>query len=221
MLYKISELSDLYADACIRDEYGELMFLSLYGRDTAIQQLLAAFSLKEGYGGLSGFRLTPANDGDGHAAEQVHVRSPDRLTKFSGRLPKENLFGNLVHTWIYDEALLKPDRSNKSAWLMLDEPFTQEARPRLLDGIWSLYKILSPVPLLDGWKEVVIRATQAQCVRFMEDGAYPPIGNVTAARVTLNDTFADDVSRMIQAHMIGLDGEETVYLEKARRQAAT
>ena len=216
MLYKISELSDLYADACIRDESGELMFLSLYGRDTAIQQLFAAFTLKESCGGMSGFRLTPVNDADGCSVEQVHVRSPDRLTKFSGRLPKDNLFGNLVHTWIYDAALLKPDRSTKTAWFMLDESFTPEARPRLLQGIWSLYKTLSPVPLLDSWRDVVIRATHAECVSFLEDSDHPPIGKVTAAKVMLTESFSDDVSRMVQAGMIGLNGEEEAYLEQAR-----
>ena len=44
MLFKLRELSDLFADACVRDEAGQLMFLSLYGRDTAIQQLLARLS---------------------------------------------------------------------------------------------------------------------------------------------------------------------------------
>ena len=159
-------VGDVIADACVRDESGKLMFLSLYGRDTAIQQLLAAFTLKETNGGISEFRLSTVTDDGVQTIERVEVGDPDRLTKFNGRLPKENLFGNLVHTWIYDEVLLKPDRSNKTAWLMLDEPFTTSSRPRLIQGIWSLYKTLSPVPLLDGWSEVVLRATQGECVSF-------------------------------------------------------
>ena len=216
MLYKLMELSDLYADACVRDESGKLMFLSLYGRDTAIQQLLAAFTLKEANGGIGEFRLSTVTDDGVQTIERVEVGDPDRLTKFNGRLPKENLFGNLVHTWIYDEVLLKPDRSNKTAWLMLDEPFTTSSRPRLIQGIWSLYKTLSPVPLLDGWSEVVLRATQGECVSFMENSAYPPLGNVSAVRVSLPASFADDISRMIQARMMGLEKEEVVFLERAR-----
>jgi hypothetical protein len=216
MLYQIMELSDLYADACVRDESGELMFLSLYGRDTAIQQLLAAFTLKANSGGLDHFRLLSVGDDGVQSIEKIQVGNPDRLTKYSGRLPKENLFGNLIHTWIYDTALLKPDRPNRTAWLMLDEPFTPKARPRLLQGIWSLYKQLSPVPLLDSWKEVVIRATQAECVSFMEGSNYPPIGKVASAKVFLPDSFAEDISRMVQAGMIGLEGEEVVFLEEAR-----
>jgi hypothetical protein len=216
MLYKLMELSDLFADACVRDESGKLMFLSLYGRDTAIQQLLAAFTLKDANGGISEFRLSTVTEDGVETIERVEVGDPDRLTKFNGRLPKENLFGNLVHTWIYDEALLKPDRSNKTAWLMLDEAFTTSSRPRLIQGIWSLYKTLSPVPLLDGWSEVVLRATQGVCVSFMENSNYPPLGNVSAVRVSLPASFADDISSMIQARMIGLEKEEVVFLERAR-----
>jgi hypothetical protein len=37
MLFKIKEVSDLMVDACLRNEAGELMFLSIYGRDTGLQ----------------------------------------------------------------------------------------------------------------------------------------------------------------------------------------
>jgi hypothetical protein len=53
-------------------------------------------------------------------------------------------------------------------------------------------------------------------VSFLEDSDYPPIGKVTAAKVMLTESFSDDVSRMIQAGMIGLNGEEEAYLEQAR-----
>ena len=86
----------------------------------------------------------------------------------------------------------------------------------LRGALWSLYKTLSPVPLLDSWRDVVMRATHAECVSFLEDSDHPPIGKVTAAKVLLTESFSDDVSRMVQAGMIGLNGEEAVYLEQAR-----
>ena len=216
MLFKLVELSDLYADACVRDESGNLMFLSLYGRDTAIKQFLAALTLKEGNGGLDSFKLS-AIDAGALSPDKVFVGNADRLKEFSGRLPKDNLFGNLVHTWIYDPALVQPDRSNKTGWLMVDEAFTAGARGALVQGIWSLYKTLSPVPLLDSWMEMVIRATKKDCVSFMQDCNYPPIGAITAARVTLQDTFPGVISSMVKAGMIGLNGEERDYLEQARK----
>lgn len=216
MLYKIMELSDLFADACICDETGELMLLSLYGRDTAVNQLFAAFELGDREGGFSSIRLL--NEGDG-TQRRISVQNTSRLTKFSGRLPRENLFGNLVHCWVYDPSIIKPDKAARSGWVMLDEPFSPAVRPRLLQAVWAMYKTLSPVPLLDSWQEVVIRATQEKCISFLDASSFPPIGMATAVRVNLPDSFKDDVSAMVQARMIGIEGEEVAYMAQARDDA--
>lgn len=216
MLYKIMELSDLFADACICDETGELMLLSLYGRDTAVNQLFAAFELGDREGGFSSIRLL--NEGDG-TQRRISVQNTSRLTKFSGRLPRENLFGNLVHCWVYDPSIIKPDKAARSGWVMLDEPFSPVVRPRLLQAVWAMYKTLSPVPLLDSWQEVVIRATQEKCISFLDASSFPPIGMATAVRVNLPDSFKDDVSAMVQARMIGIEGEEVAYMAQARDDA--
>lgn len=216
MLYKIMELSDLFADACICDETGELMLLSLYGRDTAINQLFAAFELGDREGGFSAIRLLNESDG---TQRRISVRNTTRLTKFSGRLPRDNLFGNLIHCWIYDPTIVKPDKGARSGWVLLDEPFSPAARPRILQAVWSMYKTLSPVPMLDSWQEVVLRATQEKCISFLEASSFPPIGRITAVRVNLPETFKDDVSAMVKARMIGIDGEETAFMAQARDAA--
>jgi hypothetical protein len=216
MLYKIMELSDLFADACICDEAGELMLLSLHGRDTAINQLFAAFELGDREGGFSAIRLLNESEG---TQRRVSVRNTSRLTKFSGRLPRDNLFGNLIHCWIYDPAIIKPDKGARSGWVLLDEPFSPAVKPRLLQAVWSMYQTLSPVPMLDSWQEVVLRATQEKCISFLEASSFPPIGRVTAVRVNLPDTFKDDVSAMVQARMIGVEGEEVAFMTQARKAA--
>ncbi|HEC1391362.1 TPA: hypothetical protein R1W70_004882, partial [Pseudomonas aeruginosa] len=40
-LYRIDECPDVMADACVGDDQGNLIFLSIWARDTAIQQFLA------------------------------------------------------------------------------------------------------------------------------------------------------------------------------------
>lgn len=195
MLFKLRELSDLFADACVRDEAGQLMFLSLYGRDTAIQQLLAAFTLKVGEGGFDSFHLQdPA--GESHL---VHVGNADRLEKFTGKLPRDNLFGNLVHLWLYDPALIRPDRSNRVAWVLVDgadDPSDQSEAIRT--RVWGLYKLLSPVPLLDDWRQAVLSRTGDEVVTLMGETSYPPLGRITAARVSLPDHFPEIVSGMVK-----------------------
>ena len=204
MLFKLKELSDLYADACVRDESGQLMFLSLYGRDTAIQQLLAAFTLKVTEGGLSAFHL---QDPDGQA-QVVYVGNADRLEKFTGKLPRDNLFGNLAHVWLYDPALIRPDRSNRVAWVLVDGVH-HEANPLevIWERAWELYKLLSPVPLLDAWQQAVLSRTGGEVVTLMGETAYPPLGRIGAARVSLPDIFPETVSGMVKAGELTLENQ--------------
>jgi hypothetical protein len=202
MLFKLEELSDLYADACVRDETGRLMFLSLYGRDTAIQQLLAAFTLKVTDGGLDAFHLQhPAGE-----PQLVHVGDADRLEKFTGKLPRDNLFGNLVHLWLYDPALIRPDRSNRVAWVLVDgvdDPSDQTEA--IWSRVWGLYKLLSPVPLLDTWKQAVLSRTGDEVVTLMGETPYPPLGRIAGARVRLPDHFPEIVSGMVKAGDLALE----------------
>lgn len=213
-MFKILELSDLFVDACVRDESNNLMFLSVYGRDTAIHQLLAAFHIGRSDGGFDSIRLRDETNGTVHP---VSVQRPDRLAKHTGRLPG-NMFGNLVHVWVYDPAMLQPDKGSRTAWVFLDEAFGQDSRNRLIELIWSSYKALSPIPLLDSWQEVVLRATEETCLDFMEGSPFPPLGNVTAVRVTIPESLADDISAMVKAGMVGIAGEEARWMDEARQQ---
>lgn len=213
-LFKILEISDLYADACIRDTSGELVFLSLYGRDTAINQLLAAFQLGDREGGFSSIRLLDEESGVQH---RVSVRRAESLTKFSGRLPKGKLLGNLVQTWVYDPCLVTPDRVSKTGWVLLDESLEGDgARQHLIDRVWAMYQHLSPVPLLDSWKEVVLRASEVQCLTMMDATDNPPLGRVSAVHVSLTDMFSEFVSRLVKQRAIGIAGEEVAFLDRSR-----
>ena len=202
MLFKFKELSDLYADACVRDETGRLMFLSLYGRDTAIQQLLAAFTIKVTEGGLDAFHLQhPAGE-----SQLVHVGDADRLEKFTGKLPRDNLFGNLVHLWLYDPALVRTDRSNRVAWVLVDGvDDSPDQTETIWARVWGLYKLLSPVPLLDTWKQAVLSRTGDEVVTLMGETPYPPLGRIAAARISLPDHFPEIVSGMVKAGDLALE----------------
>jgi len=202
MFYKLRELSDLYADACVRDKFGQLMFLSLYGRDTAVQQLLAAFTLKVTEGGLNTFHLQDP-EGRDHA---VYVGTADRLEKFTGKLPRDNLFGNLVHLWLYDPALIRPDRSNMVAWVLVDGVDAPSGQADVIRSrVWGLYKLLSPVPLLDTWQQAVLSRTWDEAVTLMAETPYPPLGRISAARVSLPDHFPETVSGMVKAGDLALE----------------
>jgi len=52
----------------------------------------------------------------------------------------------------------------------------------------------------------------------MEGSPFPPLGNVTAVRVTIPESFSEDVSAMVRAGMIGIAEEEARWMEEARQQ---
>jgi len=200
-MFKLKEVADVFVDGCVRDGAGQVLFLSCYGRDTAIQQLFAAFYLKAGEGGLDYFHLLPSGARTGEE-ELVQVGDADRLQKIAGRLPRENLFGNLAHTWIYDPVIVRPDRSNRIAWVVEPEPFSDENRGTA--KVWEIYKLLSPVPLLDHWRDAIVEATMEACVTLSDRMLYAPVGRVSAFKVHLPDSFVDVVSSLIKSGRIGL-----------------
>jgi len=222
-MFRIKELGDVFVDACVRDQAGQLMFLSCYGRDGALQQLFASFALPPTQGGLTLFNLIEVverEDADPleRPAGQVNVGDASRLTKLSGRLPRDNLFGNLAQAWIYDPVLRVPDRVNRRAWLMRQGRFDRASRAAVLESIWTLYKLLSPVPLLDGWAQLLLRATHQESVTLMHQCRYcEPLGDVCAVRIALPEDFPERVSRMVQGGLLGLGEEAAQTLERCRR----
>ena len=196
-MFRIKEVADIFVDACVRDEEGRVLFLSCFGRDTAIQQLFAAFYLKPTEGGLEVFHLAePA--AARVAGEPVRVESADRLQKTSGRLPRENVFGNLAHTWIYDPVIVRPDRATRTAWVLDSHNSAESKSDQVLSRVWEVFKLLSPVPLLDEWQPTLMKACFDECVKDMSASAFAPIGRISAQKVTVPDSFVGAVSALVK-----------------------
>lgn len=195
-LYRIKELSDLFADACVRNEAGQLLFLSVFGRDTGIQQLLASIALGAKEGGLMQFKLQAPSEPD----ELVLIGDAGRLEKLTGRLPRQNLFGNLTHAWIFDPATVIPDRANRIVWRIFGE--RREAgspaqRERFTAELWKTLTQLMPVPLLDHWREPVLREASRH-VTWLEQLASGPIGQVTGYKLELPQAFLETISALVR-----------------------
>ncbi len=196
MLFKIKEVSDLMVDACLRNEAGELMFLSIYGRDTGLQQLLSMFTLKPGNGGLDCFNLVETGV-ERPRSHRVWVGNTERLEKLSGRFPRENLFGNLSHLWIFDPKVRQPDRSNRCAWVLAvaDPQDGPLVRP---EPIWNMIKHLSSVPLMEHWQRPIEESMWGQIVQDLCESTYPPLGNIGAVRVSLPEEWPEQVSKLVR-----------------------
>ena len=142
-LFRIDECPELMADACVGDEDGKLVFLSLWARDTAVQEFLARLTLAHDAQGLNEFHVLTAEG----ASFQLFVSNVDLLEKRLTRAYRRTLFGSLSNVWLFDRRSIRPDRANARALSLLP----REASDRR-DRLWALTRETCPLPLLDHWR---------------------------------------------------------------------
>jgi len=146
-LFPIDECQDLMADACVGYDHGELVFLSVLARDTAIQAFLARLTLGPNEQGLDRFHLVTEQD----ASVPVIVGNVERLDKRSTRAFRRTLFGSLVNLWLFDKRCVKPDKANATALALLPRTAVSHT-----ERLWSLVRDTCPLPLLDHWHDTVL-----------------------------------------------------------------
>lgn len=146
-LYRIDECADLMADACIRDEQGNLIFISVWARDTAIQQFLARLTLSRDEAGLDQFHLITEQGG----SVPVFIGTVERLEKRLTRAYRRTLFGSMVNLWLFDRRCIRPDKSTASALALLPRSVTDPTC-----RLWQLVRDTCPLPLLDHWQAPVL-----------------------------------------------------------------
>ncbi|EBL8291884.1 hypothetical protein DLP14_14625 [Salmonella enterica] len=171
-LLQLNEIPNIMADSYVCDERRSLIFLSVWGRDTAIQELLARLTLKND-DALTQFTLTDA-------ALNEHILFPgstDFLDKRASRHTRTR-FGTLVHTWLFDKRCLAPDRANGLAFLLLsrDDPHWRER-------VWSLLQETTTLPLLTHWQDTVLALLQDTQMLTPFPGCY---GSLTGWQLQLD-----------------------------------
>jgi hypothetical protein len=152
-LYRIDECPDLMADGCIGDENGNLVFLSIWARDTAVQEFLARLTLGRDEQGLNQFHVITEQG----ASIPVFVGNVENLEKRITRAYRRTLFGSLTNVWLFDRRCVKPDKANASALALLPRDSAHR-----LDRLWTLVQETCPLPLLDHWRGVVLELLQAR-----------------------------------------------------------
>ncbi len=147
LLFRIDECPDVMADACVGDDQGNLIFLSIWARDTAVQRFLARLTLGRDEQGLDQFHMITDQGG----GVPVFVGNVDRLEKRLTRAYRRTLFGSMVNLWLFDKRCVKPDKANASALAMLPRE-SSDRKQRL----WALVQETCPLPLLDHWRDSVL-----------------------------------------------------------------
>lgn len=178
----------VYADAALADETGNLLFLSLWGRDTAIQELRARLSLPAHEGGLSDLRF------EHQRFRRVQIGDPGRLDSETGRTG-QTLFGPLIHLWLYDRIAQRPDLANRRA-LMLCKPGQADT-----DRLWALVTEVCHLPLLPHWREAVLET-------FRSAGWIQYLGGmgIDAYVIQLAEEAVEEtITRLIKAGLLTID----------------
>ena len=94
----------------------------------------------------------------------------------SGRLPT-SLFGNLIQVFVYKQLVQKTDFANRKALQL----FINGDAGDHSDKLWTLVKNLSPLPLLDQWREVILNLFREK--HWLEK--LPGMGDVSAHVVSI------------------------------------
>ncbi|MCE4282905.1 hypothetical protein, partial [Xanthomonas hortorum] len=152
-LYRIDECPDVMADACVGDDQGNLIFLSIWARDTAVQQFLARLTLGRDEQGLYQFHVITDQGG----SVPMFIGNVDRLEKRVTRAYRRTRFGSLSNLWLFDRRCVKPDKANASALALLPRDSAHR-----LDRLWMLVRDTCPLPLLDHWRETVLELLQTR-----------------------------------------------------------
>jgi hypothetical protein len=207
VLMEVVEAPGLFADALLTDERGSLLFVSLWGRDTAVQELLARMTLANEEGGIRTLHIN-AEDGP----QVVHLDRMPCMDKQSGRMPPRNLFGDLIQLWVYDKLAIEPDRANRRA-LMLHRP--DDPDEVLQERLWNLVREVCHLPLLAEWREPVLAMLELNA--WMQ----PLQGHSIAAwRLELGDPkLESEISLRIRQRELRLNGTE-LTAKRTRRKAA-
>jgi len=211
-LFRIIECSDLMADACVCDDPGNLVFLSVWARDTAIQQFLARLTLGSDQDGLDRFDLVCEEPGDESDPVTVLVSNVGDLEKRSTRVFRRTLFGSMVNLWLFDKRCVKPEKSNSTALALV----RREDGDRV-DRLWTLVQDTCPLPLLDHWRDTVMNLLVERSMLVRLPTALGPLeGHRLAIDVPALTTAVGD---LIRAGILGTSQDATVVHEPLRHAA--
>lgn len=198
-LMQLDVIPDLYADAVLVDTYDKLLFLSVWGRDTAIQELLAGMSLGDEEGGINNFFLSTGTKENGSPVKKrAHIGDAKRLEHYSGRMPANNVFGgNMTHLWVFDRLVTKPDLANRRTIAICNAGNCKEKL--IQNRIWQLTKAICHLPLLDHWAGIIIK-------RFYDHGwimDFNGIGvNGALVDLSLDEEVEGEITQLIRSGVL-------------------
>ncbi len=197
--YSIKEASmPMFVDSYLVDE-GRLLFCSLWGGETAMQEFLARLTLPEAEFGLREFTLLDPDDG--RMYDEISVGNAAELSKLTARTPSTTVLGSLCHVWLYDPVLQKHSAARRERYLLMRQGFTSDP-DGVLSDIWSAIKELCHIPLMDVWERPITAYMTTQTWLYDIEG----VGGVDGLKITIPEQeFTEAVQAMLRDGTLSLD----------------
>lgn len=187
------EMSDIFIDACVVTPETELVLLSVWGRDTAIKEMLARISLP-----ASAENALPSMNIRWSNAHITLFPDKDVLEKRQTRDYTGTLFGKMVNLWLYDKRMDTADYANHSAFVM----HTPQIATPLSDRLWSQVMDLTPFPLLSHWQESVMQIIEEA---GMISTLHTLFGQVSGYQIHLNtEVLEQHIGHLIRQNALSI-----------------
>jgi hypothetical protein len=186
-MYQLNEISGVFADACVARSDQSLAFMSVFGRDTAMQQLRAGITLAGQMGYTSLSFASP-----GKTTFKVLLDNNKYLNDSQRTKVRLAPFGTLAQCFIVDERCLTIDKANSRATLL------SQGRGVTSASTWATICELSPVPLLNHWQEAVLQRIPGICTPLVS------IGKVSGVDISLPDDFEIQIGALVKQRVLTL-----------------
>ncbi|MCX8578690.1 hypothetical protein J3U21_04670 [Gilliamella sp. B2776] len=173
----LQDIPDLKCDCCIANNDSELIFLSVWGKDTAMQELFAKLTIGETTKhGLKDIKLNH---------HRVFLAEGKHYAKRTLKVTK-TLFGSLIHAFIFDKRIIEPNRDSNSMISIYKKEDISTIYNRYFDAI----KTLSSVPFLEHWADEIVSIAKQQGM-IKEHKAI--VGDIDATTIIVNDTILTQI----------------------------
>jgi len=146
---EIREVHGIYVDAVLTDEADNLIFISLWGRDTSIRELQARITIGDTDSGITCLNIYRPGTG---VKTYVDLSNALSLEQMTGRI-NDSILGDLVHCFLFQKAVVYPDLANHRSILIHQHEVIEADH---ISTMWNIIKAICPIPLLDRWCDVLL-----------------------------------------------------------------
>lgn len=183
-MFYLESIPSVFCDSYLSDNNGDLVFSSFWGRDIQIQELISRLTIKGDDLTITELVLISQDESN---TKHIGINCLNSLNKDSIRV-SNTCFGNIVNVCIYTNDVTSLDLKNSRTWILYR---TDHKEPE----IWNRIKSVCHLPLLDSWKDPVIKL-------FIDNGWIFSLEGVGVCGIRIDLSQQEEVENVIRDNII-------------------